>query len=70
MYVLCIMFGLILLTGCTAMGNENVHSPNASNSTRVVLHNTANHLNANKSAQQKEYDAAIENFWKLPEYAY
>lgn len=79
MYVFCILSGVILLNGCTALGNGNVKTSNVSESTGYVSSNlNTNHsykaINTQvtnkktKAVKQKEYDAAIENLSKLPEY--
>jgi hypothetical protein len=93
MYVLCILSGVILLSGCTALGGGNVKTSNVSESAWYESDNSANHANTNKSykainetqvingsknsdhtnkktkaVKQKEYDAAIDNLSKLPEY--
>lgn len=57
MYTFCILAGIILLSGCTTVGHENLTSSDVSY-----------HSNATNSVQQKEYDAAIDNYSKLPEY--
>lgn len=93
MQAFCILSGVILLSGCTALGGGNVKTSNVSESNWYMPYNSANHSNTNnsykainetrvingskstyptnkktKAVKQENYDAAIDNLAKLPEF--